>query len=72
VEGTLVSHTTSAAETIRLRKVGPGQLAIYWLCQAGFVFKSASVVVYIDPYFSDVVERIVGFKRMMACPLPAE
>ncbi|HEX4486237.1 MAG TPA: MBL fold metallo-hydrolase [Terriglobales bacterium] len=63
----------SVAETIRDRKVARGQLAIYWLCQAGFAFKSASgEVVYIDPYFSDVVERIVGFKRMMTCPVPAE
>jgi len=63
----------STAETIRDRKVAPGQLAIYWLCQAGFAFKnSASEVVCIDPYFSDVVERVVGFKRMMTCPLPAE
>ena len=29
-------------------------------------------IVYIDPYLSDVVERVVGFKRMMTCPLQAE
>jgi L-ascorbate 6-phosphate lactonase len=29
-------------------------------------------VLYIDPYFSDVVERVVGFKRMMACPVAAD
>lgn len=63
----------SVAETIAQRKVNAGELAIYWLCQAGFAFKSSSnQVVYIDPYFSDVVERLVGFKRMMACPVLAE
>ncbi len=63
----------SVAETIAQRKVNAGELAIYWLCQAGFAFKSSSnQVVYIDPYFSDVVERVVGFKRMMACPVLAE
>lgn len=73
VEGTVASAEMSVAEAIRLRKVRPGQLATYWLCQAGFVFKnSAGTVVYIDPYFSDVVERVVGFRRMMACPLPVE
>ena len=63
----------SVAETIVQRKVNAGELAIYWLCQAGFAFKSNSnEVVYIDPYFSDVVERLIGFKRMMACPVLAE
>lgn len=51
----------------------PGTLAIYWLCQAGFVFKdSAGRVVCIDPYFSDVVEKRFGFARMMQCPMQAE
>ncbi len=63
----------SLAENIAQRALTPGQLAIYWLCQAGFGFKnSANEVVYIDPYFSDVVERLIGFKRMMSCPLQAE
>jgi len=63
----------SLAQRIAVRKVNAGELAIYWLCQAGFAFKSSSnEVVYIDPYFSDVVERLIGFKRMMACPILAE
>ncbi len=63
----------SLAERIAKRKVSAGELAIYWLCQAGFAFKSsANEIVYIDPYFSDVVERLIGFKRMMACPVLAE
>jgi L-ascorbate 6-phosphate lactonase len=63
----------SVAELLAGRKVSPGQLAIYWLCQAGFAFKSsAGEVVLVDPYFSDVVERLIGFKRMMPSPLRAE
>src|ERR1700687_2168207 len=63
----------SVAETIARRKVNAAELAIYWLCQAGFAFKSSSSeIVYIDPYFSDVVERLIGFKRMMAFPVLAE
>jgi L-ascorbate 6-phosphate lactonase len=63
----------SVGDTIAERKVNAGELAIYWLCQAGFAFKSsANAVVYIDPYFSDVVERVIGFKRMMTCPMSAE
>jgi L-ascorbate 6-phosphate lactonase len=61
------------AQMIAEDKVQEGSLAIYWLAQAGFVFKNhAGKVVYIDPYLSDVVERLHGFKRMMACPLAAE
>ena len=61
------------AEKITLSKVAPNHLAIYWLCQAGFAFKTSSdEVIYIDPYFSDLVERLVGFKRMMNCPVLAE
>jgi L-ascorbate 6-phosphate lactonase len=60
------------AEIIANRKVPDGALAIYWLCQAGFAFKtSEGRTVYIDPYFSDCVERVAGFKRMMTCPMMA-
>ncbi len=54
-------------------KTEPGSLSIFWLSQAGFVFKdSEGRVVCIDPYFSDVVERTFGFKRMMSCPVSVE
>ncbi len=61
------------ATTIATREVPQGSMALYWLCQAGFAFKtSAGQIVYIDPYLSDVVERVIGFKRMMTSPLEAE
>jgi L-ascorbate 6-phosphate lactonase len=66
-------RVTSLAKMIATREVPKNQLAIYWLCQAGFAFKSSrGAVVYIDPYFSDIVERLVGFKRMMSCPIAAD
>lgn len=61
------------ARTIADDNVPGGSVAIYWLAQAGFVFKNhAGKIVYIDPYLSEVVERLVGFKRMMACPIAPE
>lgn len=64
---------TELKELLLSRTVAPGQLAVYWLCQAGFAFKTSyNQLVYIDPYFSDVVERLIGFKRMMSCPLAAD
>jgi len=64
---------STLAKVIDNDEVEQDCLAIYWLSQAGFVFKSPSgKIVYIDPYFSDVVERMFGFKRMMACPISVE
>ena len=40
------------ARRIETDTVEKGSLAIYWLSQAGFVFKNhAGKIVYIDPYF---------------------
>jgi L-ascorbate 6-phosphate lactonase len=61
---------TSLSQTIAARTVPDNHLAIYWLCQAGFAFKnSRNQVILIDPYLTDVVERLIGFKRMMSCPI---
>jgi L-ascorbate 6-phosphate lactonase len=48
-------------------RVGKGELAIAWLGQAGFLFKDSSgFVLAADPYLTDSVERMWGFKRLMA------
>lgn len=61
------------AERIRQATVHEGQVAIFWLAQAGFVFKTAAGrVIYLDPYLTDVVETNFGFKRMMPAPISAE
>jgi L-ascorbate 6-phosphate lactonase len=51
--------------------VKPGSIAIFWLGQAGFIFKTPSgKIVYIDPYLTEYVQRALpeygdGFKRLM-------
>jgi L-ascorbate 6-phosphate lactonase len=53
--------------------VPQGTLAIWWLGQAGFAFKSpAGRIVYLDPYLSDAVERLHGFKRLSLPAITAE
>ena len=48
-------------------------VAIWWIGQAGFVFKTpAGKVVYIDPYLSDAAERLFGFKRLTLPAIEAE
>ena len=51
--------------TIEEAQVPDGDLAVFWLGQAGFVFKThAGQVIYLDPYLSDAVERLYGFRRL--------
>jgi len=47
----------------RVRKC---EIAITWIGQAGFIIKDSSdSVIVIDPYLTDCVERVIGFKRMI-------
>lgn len=39
-------------------RVEPGRLRIWWIGQEGFVIKSASLVIYIDPYLSTYAEKV--------------
>ena len=63
---------------IKELRVEPGSLAIFWLAQAGFVYKSpGGTIVYVDAYLSDCVHRMLsdvgyGFKRIMPAPLAPE
>lgn len=64
---------STLAERIQRTEVQEKEIAIFWLAQAGFVFKtSGGRIIYLDPYLSDVVERMFGFKRMMPAPIGAE
>ncbi len=52
-----------------------GQIALFWLGQAGFVLKSpGGTVLYLDAYLSHSVERKFGpnWKRLMPAPLKPE
>jgi L-ascorbate 6-phosphate lactonase len=54
-------------------KVPAGAVALWWLGQAGFVFKAGNgTVLYVDPYLSDVVEKAFGFKRLSLAPVDAD
>ena len=53
--------------------VPPGAVRLWWLSQAGFVFKtSAGALIYLDPYLSDACERLHGFRRLSLAPVRAE
>ncbi|MHC4681236.1 MAG: MBL fold metallo-hydrolase [Planctomycetota bacterium] len=43
-------------------RVEPGHLRIWWIGQEGFVLKSSSQIIYIDPYLSTYAERITRGK----------
>lgn len=46
--------------------LGAGEVAVFYLAQAGFYFKTATGrTVCIDPYLSDCCERLFHFKRMV-------
>ncbi|MDO4586769.1 MAG: MBL fold metallo-hydrolase [Planctomycetia bacterium] len=52
-------------DEMRATKVAAGELAIFYLGQAGFWFKTSNDKnIVIDPYLSDAAERLFGFKRM--------
>ena len=64
-----MSRTSQAIADL---KVPNGALGIFWLAQAGYAFKTSSgQIVYVDPYLSDCVERLAGFKRLMVSPIAA-
>ncbi len=61
------------AEEIAAADVPAGSVRLWWLGQAGFAFKTpAPAIVYADPYLSDAVERLHGFKRLSLAPLAAD
>jgi L-ascorbate 6-phosphate lactonase len=54
-------------------KVEKGSLAILWLSQGSFIFKTEhGKIIYIDPYLSNSVERVYGQKRLVPIPIPPE
>lgn len=61
------------ADRIANDVVPPGSLRLWWLGQAGFAFKTpGGTVVLVDPYLSDAVERLHGFKRLSLAPMSPE
>jgi L-ascorbate 6-phosphate lactonase len=54
-------------------KVEKGEIALFYLAQAGFCIKtSGNKKVVIDAYLSDAAERLFNFKRMIPAVITAE
>src|SRR5690348_9927532 len=60
-------------ERVKETRVPAGQVHMYWLYQAGFIFKtSRGTVIIVDPYLSDSVRRLYGGRRAVPAPIQAE
>jgi len=58
---------------IEQTQVEKDELALFYLAQAGFYFKtSTGTTVCVDPYLSNCCERLFGFKRMIPNVLPID
>jgi L-ascorbate 6-phosphate lactonase len=65
--------TLRLVEEIAACRVPARSVRLWWLGQAGFAFKThAGRVVFVDPYLSDAVERLHGFKRLSLSPIAPE
>jgi hypothetical protein len=48
------------------------KMILYWLGGAGFVFKfEEGYIICVNPYLSDSVERLFGFRRLSIAPVKA-
>lgn len=60
-------------QKIRSTKVNKGEIAIFYLAQAGFYIKSSDDKnIVVDAYLSDACERLFNFKRMIPTVISAE
>lgn len=63
----------SVAQDISQTSVKRKQLAIFYLAQAGFCFKtSAGTRILLDPYLTDACNARFGFKRLIPAPMTIE
>lgn len=57
---------TDFAINVLSKKVPEGHVGVFFLGQAGFIFKTCDdKLIAIDPYLSNCCERYFGFKRLM-------
>jgi len=67
------SAVSDLAKRIEEVKVEKKSLAIFWLLQGSFVFKTEQGrIIYVDPYLSDSATRVYGFKRLVPIPMSPE
>ena len=45
---------------------------IEWIGQAGYILSDSNTTICIDPYLSDVVNRVANRPRMVAAPFAPE
>lgn len=61
------------ATMLQTAPVSQGEVGVFFLGQAGFVFKtSKNELIAVDPYLSDCCNRYFGFKRLMPYLLSAD
>jgi L-ascorbate 6-phosphate lactonase len=60
------------AEKINSSKVEKGEMALFYLAQAGFYIKTDNIAIVIDAYLSDAAERLFNFKRMIPSVIKPE
>lgn len=61
------------ADEIAGCRVPARSVRLWWLGQAGFAFKlHGGQIICVDPYLSDAVERLHGFKRLALSPIGAD
>jgi L-ascorbate 6-phosphate lactonase len=60
-------------EKIRNTVPSAGEIALFYLAQAGFCIRTAAgQTIFVDPYLSDACERLFRFKRMIPAMIDAE
>ncbi|MCX7803725.1 MAG: MBL fold metallo-hydrolase [Planctomycetota bacterium] len=65
--------TGTLSHRIARTQAKPGEIVVFGLGQAGVLIKTASgATLAIDPYLSDCVERLAGFRRLVPAPIRAE
>ena len=47
-------------------------MKITWIGQSGYIIKSGETEIIIDPYLSDVVNRVAGRARLVEAPIQPE
>src|SRR5271157_6492576 len=61
------------SDEILAAEIPAASIRMWWLGRSGFAFKTPrGKIIYADPYLSDAVERLHGFKRLSLAPIAAE
>ena len=68
-----MSQSEYCLKNIESLNVPAEKILIFWLCGAGISFKlDNQQILCLDPYLSDSVERLFGFKKLSLAPIDAK